>query len=137
MGTVSYFHINALLEGLAYAEARRGRPLDIHPDDESSMKEAYAAHVVPNFARLSIEGKELVKRSLAYFLKKRGDHWHQVLANEQDLTLPEPTDVRSMFCWLWEVLFPREDFRQIETDEFAENNDPLEINKLYAGHGHD
>jgi hypothetical protein len=68
--------------------------------------------------------------SLAYFIHKPRILDYEVLANVQDLTMPEPSDYKQFFCWLYDVLFPAQPMSDVDLSTLREDNDPMEINRV-------
>ena len=110
------------------AECEHGGPLPLDTEDERSMKLAYEQHVRPWVERWAPHRKEELKRSLAYFLQKPEVLDYDVLANVQDLTMPEPSDIQQIFRWLYEVLFPDEPLSEVDLSDVVEDNDTMETN---------
>lgn len=110
------------------AEAENGSPLNLAPDVESNIKRAFADHIKPEVARWSDERSSRLKLSLAYFTNRPEVLEDEVLANIQDLTMPEPADIQQFFLWLYEVLFPNEPISEIDVSNVEEDNDVMQMN---------
>lgn len=128
MKTVNCYLIMTAFGILEVAEVENGGPLPLDPDDERSMKDAYARHVKPWVDRWAQHRKDELKRSLAYFLQKPEVLENDVLANVQDLTMPEPSDIQKLFLWLYEVLFPDEPPSEVDLSDVVEDNDIMKTN---------
>ena len=120
--------IEAAFGILQVAECERGAPLPLDPDDEHSMKRAYEDHVRPWVDRWAPHRQEELKRSLVYFLQKPDVLDYDVLANVQDLTMAEPSNIQQMFRWLYEVLFPDSPLSQVDLSGVVEDNDIMKTN---------
>lgn len=128
MRTVNCYLIESALLYLMTAEAEYGKPLPLDPNDEGSMKRAFTLYVRPEVQRWSSDRRERLKLSLAYFLQKPDVLEDDVLANVQDLTMPEPSDIQQWFLWLYESLFPNENARSVDVSDVVEDNDVMEMN---------
>ncbi len=110
------------------AEAENGEPLGLRPDDESCMKQAFEMHVRPEIERWSSARRERLKLSFAYFLERPHVLEDDVIANAQDLTMPEPSDIRRFFLWLYESIFPDDNVADIDVSDAKEDNDVMQMN---------
>ncbi|GIW98760.1 MAG: hypothetical protein KatS3mg111_2093 [Pirellulaceae bacterium] len=128
MRTVNHCLIESALGYLAIAEAENGKPLPLDPDDEASMKAAFTKYVKPEVERWSSHRRERLKLSLVYFLDKPNVLEDDVLANIQDLTMREPSDIRQWFLWLYESLFPNENAKSVDVSDVVEDNDVMQMN---------
>ena len=128
MRTVNCYLILSALGYLEIAEAEYGKPLPLDPEDEGSMKRAFTQYVCPEVQRWSSDRRERLKLSLVYFLDKPEVLENDVLANVQDLTMPEPSDIRRWFLWLYESLFPNEHVRTVDVSDVVEDNDVMQMN---------
>lgn len=112
---------------LAYLEKLLGR-LNVIPDDEASqyslydcdneelVKSVFERHIRPYFQCAPRESQDNCKMSLKYFLTKGDAPFHQIINNQYESPMNSPTDPRAFFVWLWEVLFPGEDYHLSEQD---------------------
>ncbi len=76
----------------------------------------------PNWRRAKL------KDSLAYYLDQPEILDQKVLAAQQDLTLLDFDDVGRFFRWLWETLYPGDNYRDVDLLGVVENNDVMETN---------
>ena len=54
--------------------------------------------------------------SLKYFLTKGDAPFHQIINHQYESPIQSPTDPKAYFVWLWEVLFPGEDYHLSENE---------------------
>lgn len=110
------------------AEAENGGPLELQPDNESIIKKSFAVYVRPEVERWSDGRRNRLKMSLAYFINKPVVLENDVLANVQDLTMPEPRDIRQFFEWFYEALFPDHPMNEVDVSNVQEDNDVMQMN---------
>ena len=128
MNTVNHCLIESALGYLMIAEAENGSPLNLAPDIEANIKGTFTDHVKPEVERWSKERSARLKLSLAYFINKPEVLEDEILANIQDLTMPEPADIQQFFRWLYEVLFPNEPITEVDVTNVEEDNDVMQMN---------
>lgn len=128
MHTVNHCLIESALGYLMIAEAENGAPLNLAPDVEPNIKEAFEKYVKPEVEQWSEKRFERLKLSLAYFVNKPDVLSDDVLANVQDLTMPEPSDIQQFFRWFYEVLFPDQPIKNIDVSNVKEDNDVMQMN---------
>lgn len=128
METANYWFIFSAVGHLMVAEAKNGGPLGLLPDVESNIKEAFAAYIKPQVLRWPEKRIQRLRLSLAYFINKPRVLEYDVLANVQDLTMPEPSDYQQFFRWLYEVLFPDQPMEEIDLSDVQEDNDVMQMN---------
>jgi hypothetical protein len=128
MRSVNHYLIESALSYLMVAEAENGKPLPIDPDDESSAKQSFELYVVPRVRRWSLLRRDRLRLSLAYFLNHPAVLEDDVLANVQDLTMREPSDIQRFFRWLFESLFPETRLSEVDLSGVTEDNDVMQMN---------
>jgi len=128
METVNYWLIFSAIGQLMAAEARNGGPLGLLPDVESNIKQAFSLHVKPRIDGWPDRRRERLRLSLAYFIGKPSVLEYDVLANIQDLTMPEPSDFSQFFRWLYESLFPDQPMNELDLSGVQEDNDAMQMN---------
>lgn len=132
MEYVNYFLIEATLAPLTIRSVTSNGELTIDPDDTVELRQIINAHVVPYVEQWSDKYREKLRLSLACFLQ-RPDVLDRVLASQQDLEMPEPSDLVGFFCVLWECLFPGQDAGTVDLSHIEEDNDMMEINLTHQG----
>ena len=128
MKKVNYHLIESALGYLSISEVNNGRPLNLNPECEVSIKSEFSSHILTGTERWPNEKQEQLKLSLAYFLQKPEILDNNVLANVQDLTMPEPVDIRQFFSWLYEALFPDSPIECVDISNVIEDNDIMQVN---------
>jgi hypothetical protein len=122
---VNYWTIYSAIAVLEQAESMHGE-LGIDPDDTNSVRNALAAIVAPHVQKWSPFWRNKLRLSLAYYIRRPDILNYKVLANLQDFSMAEPSDVRGFFSVLWDVLFPGENLKAVSLDDVVENNDIME-----------
>lgn len=84
-------------------------------------------HVRPYINGWSKRYCDKLRLSLAYFMR-RPEILDRVLAGQQDLDMPEPSNIVRFFTILWESLFPGQDQHTLDLTDIQEKNDVMEIN---------
>lgn len=124
MCQVNFYLLNAALTPLTIAVLQD--EITIDPDDESQLRTLFRERIRPYIARWAQVYRSRLQLSLAYYIH-RPETLDRVLASEQDLDMPEPTNVVRFFAILWEVLYPNIDCSAIDLSEAEENNDTLNV----------
>jgi hypothetical protein len=127
---VNYHIIYTALNPLGAEEARCG-DLGWDPDDSVAMKKVFIDLIVPHIQGWPAFWREKLKRSLAYYINQPKILEYEVLV-DQDISMHDPTDYSAFFRVLWEALFPGERLEDISLEGVVENNDIMEINKIYG-----
>jgi hypothetical protein len=127
MQQVNYHLIDSAMARLTVENVKSNGALNIDPDDEGRLRELFTALVRPSVSRWSARYQDKLRLSLAYYLR-RPEILDRVLAGQQDLDMPEPSDIVQFFTILWESLFPEQDWRALDATNLEENNDVMEIN---------
>lgn len=104
--------------------------LNIDPNNEARLRELFRAHVRPFVDGWSERYREKLRLSLAYFMR-RPEILDRVLASQQDLDMPEPSNIFQFFTILWEILFPEQDPTTLDSTDIEEKNDVMEINQKH------
>ena len=130
MTTVNYWAIYEALGYLETAEAENGGPLQLDPNDELSAKENFNAYIKPYLNKWPQHNLERFKLSMAYYIDRPDILEYKVLANLQDLTMKEPSDIRNFFLWLWECIFPELKIEEMHIKGVKENNDFTQNNHI-------
>lgn len=125
---VNYWLIWNAFGYLEIAEAEKGCPLDINPNDESSSKRAFNQYVRPEVQKWSVKFIDSLRLSFAYFINRPEILEYRILANIPDLTMAEPSDIQIFFLWFWESLFPGENIERVDVSGVREDNDVMQVN---------
>ena len=127
MHYVNYYLIDCALAPLTIENAELDGELNINPDDEPRLRQLFLTLVRPSIDGWSKSYRDKLRLSLAYYLH-RPEVLDRVLASQQDLDMPEPSDIVQFFTILWESLFPGQDQHTVDLTDLEENNDVMEIN---------
>jgi len=93
-----------------------------------SGSKPFGEHVRPWIERWPADRREQLKLSLAHFLDKPEVLEYKALAQVQDFTMREPSDIQCWFRWLYEVLFPEQDITEVDLSDVVEDNDVMKTN---------
>ncbi|HID23056.1 MAG TPA: hypothetical protein EYP14_11735, partial [Planctomycetaceae bacterium] len=113
MKYVNRWFIDAPLDpfvGGADDDIRLERWGDIDPNDEELVREELIRKVIkPYFERFDPASQEKVKLAMRYCLSDPTFDFERVLAAGL-VPFDIPRDSRKFFLWIWEELFPAEDY---------------------------
>jgi hypothetical protein len=134
MSTVNKYMLEDLISpigGTADIDDERSmRFMNTNGDDENAVKRIMEEEIKPYFQRISPPHQSSIKRSLSYFLTTdRADF--EFLYNSCLIALKLPSEPRDFFLWIWEVLFPDEDYRLKNPKDFEEVDDIYEADKYW------
>jgi hypothetical protein len=129
---VNYWLIGCALGALEEEESRLG-DLEIDPDDARLMRELFSRIVAPRVRNWREIWREKLRVTLAYYIRRRIALDYETFGGLlQDLTMPEPSDMAAFLSLLSDVLFEGQSWEEVRLEGVVENNDVMEINKLYA-----
>jgi hypothetical protein len=94
----------------------------IEPNDEDAVKRLISTTLKPNFDRQDDQSQAVLRENLSYFLTAGSDFWRAIYEMYMPPIDP-PDDPRQFFVWLWEVLFPGEDYVMGELSDVKVVND--------------
>lgn len=101
------------------------RSLDCN--DEGQVKQLIRQHVRKNFNKYSEKGQNRIKLTLKYALSNNDFPFHDVYYGSL-LPFDAPSNPRDFFVWIWEELFPDEDFVPMDITTVRIHADPSELN---------
>lgn len=130
MQYVNHYLIDGALAPLTIANAKLNGALDLDPEDEVRLREIFRVHIGPYIDGWSKESRDKLRLSLAYYLHHPAI-LDGVLAGQQDLDMPEPSNVVRFFTILWESLFPGQDRHSLDITNVEQKNDVMEINETH------
>lgn len=117
----------APLGGTADIDEEINNYRDFDNNNEILVKQVIVNEIKPYYNMQSDLYKESAKRSLAYFLTTNkisyGDLYDNCL-----IAFDHPKVPRDFFLWMWEVLFPFEEFYIHNTENYIEIENPNEAN---------
>ena len=102
---------------------------DINPNDKKQIKEIIALEILPDFQKSSTGYKNLLKQTLSYYLTT-GSLDFERLFNLLLIAFDPPTPAVEFFIWLWEELFPNENYNLKNWQEFVEGDDLKEVKEM-------
>ncbi len=104
----------APLNTIANDEARVYARYD--SENEKLVKRVFEKHIRPYFQGIPQQSQDNCKMNLKYFLTTGDAPFHDIINDQYESPLDSPLDPKSFFVWLWEVLFPGEDFHLSQND---------------------
>lgn len=119
--------VSPLAGGVDFDEFQYLHSLDSNGDIQ--MKAVIREHLLPYFEDSTPDYKAKFRVSLAYYLNKNKIDFERLF--ESNLLPMAPPDTPIIFfVWVWEVLFPTEEFSAIPIDNCIENNNQYEPIRL-------
>lgn len=96
----------------------------LDPDDPETVKAMIREHLLPAYRELTEETVTRYKNNLRYYLSTNSAPFDRLISEQQDSPLRPPQEPRLLFLWIWESMFPEEDYLLTEVTEWQEQNDP-------------
>jgi hypothetical protein len=122
MSVANHYHLDELIgvlntlddEEIAFANSMT--PLD-------ACRLLIRQFIKPTFEALTNESQKACKDSLRYFLTTGHAPFDAILSAQQEFPIDPPGDPKDFFIWIWEELFPNEDFKVEDVQGWSvENN---------------
>jgi hypothetical protein len=134
MQTVNWYMLNDLLSpigGTADINEEVYKYQNFDSNSEMNVKEIISQEIQPHYDSRTKDYKESVKRSLSYFLTTNRINYGS-LYDSCLIAFDHPIDARNFFLWIWEVLFPNEDYHIKDITNYQEIED---VNEPYIDLG--
>jgi hypothetical protein len=96
--------------------------LPVDPNDEAAMRAIIREELVPEYPRLRPEFQRQAKLALAWALSFNRPRLRRSF-NSMLLPFDHPDDPALFFEWLWDELFPGEDYHLSNPDEYLLDDD--------------
>jgi len=97
-------------------------------EDEDAIRQIIRLLIRPDFESLADESQKACKNSLRYFLTTGSAPFCKILDEQQEWPIEPPKDPKLFFIWIWEELFPGEDYRIDNLESWKECNDISKVN---------
>jgi len=134
MDTVNKYMLSDLLNplgGTADSDEKIIQFKDFNSNDEEAVKKIIIDEIKPHYDHMNDGYKTSVKRSLSYFLTtNRVDFGH--VYDDCLIVFDHPADARDFFLWVWQVIFPGENYHLENAESFVEINDYREPSHFYS-----
>lgn len=101
---------------------------DVDPNDEDRIKQILIEVVKPFFQEKNEAYQEMARTTLAYYLTSDKMDFERKFASMLIAFMP-PTNPKTFFIWMWEVLFPDRSYNLLNWKEYAESDD---LNEPYT-----
>ena len=85
---------------------------------EAVLRDVFRRIVKPEFDGWRTDDRARCKDSFRYFLTTKDAPFARICATLQESPFPTPPDPYQLFVWLWEELFPGEDFHIDNPEEW-------------------
>ena len=99
-------------------------------NDETKSKLIISEKIKPYYDNSPALYKNAVKRALSYFLTTNRINFGR-LYDSCLIAFDHPADARDFFLWIWEILFPNEDYRIKDIENYKEIEDINELKRYY------
>jgi len=119
-------HENLLgpLAGLADDDDAVAKYRTLNTNDKAQVTEVIRELILPNYRSLNHDEQVSLKLCLRYYLSKPDSRLDRVF-NSILPPFDPPTNARDFFLWTWEVLFPGEEFKLENWQEYDVDNRPF------------
>lgn len=105
--------------------------IDIDPGDKDGYKKLISTVLKPHFISLPKIIQVECKINLSYFLTTDKNEFFIGVFASNLLPFDPPTKPKDFFIWLWEELFPNEDYILQDPKKYRLSKDVYEIDRLY------
>jgi hypothetical protein len=122
MNTANYHYLDRIIGSLNTVTDDEVSSIK-SPDDERGIRQVIRSRIVREFTSLDDETQLACKNSLRYFLTTGNAPFDNILADQQEWAIESSTDPKQFFIWVWQELFPSEDYRLTDTASWTERND--------------
>jgi hypothetical protein len=100
---------------------------NVDSNNETEIKRIISENIKPDYEGQSGAYRASAKRSLSYFLTTNRINYGYIY-DSCLIAFDHPTDARVFFVWIWEVLFPGEDYHIDDVKNYSEIDDVNEGN---------
>jgi hypothetical protein len=132
MHTVNYEIFGSIFGCLEAAEQGLGRRFEMEGGDEKATKDLFRIHLAPALAKMLPRNREATYWTFRYYLTTRSAPITAIRNNAVELSLDMPLDEWDFIRWVWEVIWPGEDFRVDNPIDFREQPDIAEAGMIFA-----
>ncbi|HPF40193.1 MAG TPA: hypothetical protein P5081_04850 [Phycisphaerae bacterium] len=111
-----------------------GTPFDACTDvnDPTTYVDAIRQYILPEFERLNLENQNTVRGNLQFFLTTRLAPFAELVELcRMEASMPSPDDPAQLFVWIWQALFPSEDYRLADTAGWTVVDDRIEAARVF------
>lgn len=129
MQTVNWYIINDLLNPLGGSgdlDEKIYQYQNVNKNNKVEIKKIITDEIKPYYEESSEAYKISAKRSLSYFLTTNRLNFGR-LYDSCLIAFDHPDDARLFFLWIWEILFPNEDYYMENTQNITEIEDIDEV----------
>lgn len=132
MITINHYFLGDFVDPFAgLADGEEEDQININPEDEDAYKKLIVSVLRPHFLSLPKIIQEKCKITLSYYLTTNQIDFNADIFSLFMLPFSPPTNPKDFFVWLWEELFPNEDYILQDPDKYKEVDDINERRRLY------
>ncbi len=92
-------------------------------EDEQGFREIIRRHVKPWYKQYTEASAQIYKDTLRYYLTTNEIDFDDIWGQQQDADIPTTTDPRDFFVWIWEELFPGENYEISDLSDWSVNKE--------------
>lgn len=125
METVNWYMLNDLLSpigGTGDVDEECLKYQNLDSNDEGQVKKVIMERIYPYYYGSSASYQKSVRISLSYFLTTNRLNYGR-LFDSCLIAFDHPVDSRDFFLWIWECLFPNENYRMKNVKDYQEIED--------------
>ncbi len=122
MQTVNWYMLNDILNplgGSADIDEMVYIYQDVDSNNEVEIKQIIFEKIKPYFEKKTEAYKISIKRSLSFFLTTNKINFGKIY-DSCLIAFDHPDEARNFFLWIWEILFPNEDYHIGSTENYKE-----------------
>jgi hypothetical protein len=96
-------------------------------DDAVSIRKLISQYVCPGFDLLADQSQEDCKNALRYFLTTKTAPFESILDDQQEWPIESPSEPSLFFIWIWDELFPGQDYRLENLEQWEVCKDHMRL----------
>jgi len=123
MNIANYYHLSRIIGPLNTVTDKEVSHIKSN-DDAVGIRQIIRQLVRPEFQSLTLESQLACKNSMRYFLSKGNAPFYDIIDEQLEWPIEPPTDPKQFFHWVWEELFPDEDFEIVDEEIWEVRNEP-------------
>ena len=103
----------------------------VDPNNENEVKDVILNEIKPHYEGRPQGLREQMKLALSYYLTTNNIDFESIYYSFLIILQP-PSNAKNFFLWIWDVLFPGENYQMADTDQYVEIDDSSELRAYFA-----
>ena len=121
MNIANYYHLSRIIGPLNTVSDEEVSHVTSN-DDEVGIRGIIRLLVLPEFASLTADSQLACKNSLRYFFSTGNAPFNEIIDEQQEWPIEPASDPKQLFHWVWQELFPNEDFKISDEENWEERS---------------